>query len=155
MTHSTPPTIAEAAAIIAEIAMHHPHHHGTCGATPAAHPPESVKDRFAREAPLVALVAAAPGWADPVAWRAAVLAVDEIANGCDRSRRCSISDVWGERDTSWLRDHHDGPCDLPEWCAKRVAHDAYRRALAPSAAVRPEWRERLPFGLTCNAYEVP
>lgn len=122
-----------------------------------APPPDPVAERRAREAPLVALVAAVPSWADPVAWRAAVLAVDEECTIKGGPRATTIGDVWGAGEVAGVRRFAEGLTNRPTRITtpRDVAVDAYARALAPSAVVRPEWRERLPHGLACNAHEVP
>lgn len=106
-----------------------------------------IEVRRQREAPLVALVNTVPSWAHPVAWRAAVLAVEEGAAtpgagaakwavyGCHRV----LASVIGYQT---MREDEIGN----EWAAK--AYRAYRRALQHHKAPPPE-RKRS-SGLPCD-----
>lgn len=107
----------------------------------------SLFDRLKAEAPFVALVNAVPEWADPNAWRAAVLAVAEMFP--------SQTDHLA-RDLQWLegdaRRESLGP--VVATSMRAVAWSAYRRALAPHSKVAPErkgatWKSRGP-ALPCD-----
>jgi hypothetical protein len=90
--------------------------------------------RRAEDAPLVALVNAVPSWADPVAWRSAVLALHEAfpsqeAHHLARDLAFLVTDV--ARDSL-------GP--VVTTSARALAWRAYRRAITPHKAPQPERR---------------
>ena len=86
---------------------------------------QAVLDRRAREAPLVALVAAVPEGLDPVGWRAAVLAAVE-ADGPDRAMSWMASTL-----PSVLRKAQEDDPRLGFGRKLTPFVDAYRRAMAP------------------------
>ena len=98
------------------------------------------------EKALVALVNAVPEWADPVAWRAAVLAYVEFLTNEDISR---LEARFGD----WLRARLTLPFDdsmgaLPAQVTATVA--AYRRAFEKPKPVRPERKRSPGLPLDCD-----
>lgn len=100
-----------------------------------------VRNRLAREAPLVALVNNVPEGLDPVGWRAAVLAVDEAHIMSSKARV-----RWDyERLSEWLPtvlEKGMDECDAGAPYADGLA--AYRRAVAPHKAPTRQprsWRD--------------
>lgn len=104
----------------------------------------NAAERREREAPLVALVNSPPGWADPNAWRAAVLAVAERSPLRSSVHPYAAGEIrlWLERG---LAGHH-----LWEGSSGEIALNAYRRAMTPAAKVAPERKTRGPV-LVCDA----
>ncbi len=104
-----------------------------------------VAARREADAPLVALVNAVPAWANPNAWRAAVLAVHEASVGQ------STPDAWRAAECERAIGIMVAVgCAADAWSEiEQIALDAYRRAIAPHKAPAPEregatWRSRGP-----------
>lgn len=119
----------------------------------AAKPPlDPHAERRAREAPLVALVAAVPEGLDPVGWRAAVLQNAErgIYNMRDPLQSAEFFRSWPNCEAAIREVAATGTIRSGFGECARSAANAYRRALTRQPPPMRPGRV-----LTCNAYDVP